>query len=303
MNKLEGSRNAANVCGVIVTYHPTAEMLQALLDAVRPQLTRLVIVDNGSEFNFAKVLAERAIDLVELGDNFGIAHAQNVGIEHARSHGAELVLLMDQDSVPAPDMVHKLHTTLGNLASSGLQVAAVGPSYLDERQGEAAPFVYLDGLKLRRRVQIGGEDIAEADFLIASGCLIPIQVLDAVGPMTDELFIDYVDIEWGLRARQLGYRSYGVYSARMMHTLGDEWVEFRDRRVPVHSPLRHYYHARNAIWLVRRPWISAQWRLVLLWRLIRQSLFFSVFVPQRFEHAKMMSLGVWHGLRDRMGRK
>lgn len=303
MNTLAGSRDAANVCGVIVTYQPTAEMLEALVHAVLPQLTRLVIVDNGSHFDFSSLLTATTTELIELGENFGIAHAQNVGIEHARRHDAEFVLLMDQDSVPAADMVVRLLTAEQSLSRSGHMVAAVGPSYLDERQGETAPFVYLDGLQLKRRMKAPGEDITEADFLIASGCLIPMKALGAIGPMADELFIDYVDIEWGLRARQLGYRSYGVYPARMMHALGDEWVQFRDRRVPVHSPLRHYYHARNAIWLARRPWISAQWRFVLLWRVVRQSLFFSVFVPQRLQHAKMMSLGIWHGLRNRMGRK
>lgn len=303
MNNPEGPHDAANVCGVIVTYQPTAEMLGALLDAVRPQLTRLVIIDNGSDFDISALLSGTSTDLIKLGDNFGIAHAQNVGIEHARTNGAEFVLLMDQDSVPAADMVETLLAALMELSVQGNTVAAVGPSYLDERQGEAAPFVYLDGIKLKRRIRNDREEIVEADFLIASGCLIPMPVLDTVGPMADELFIDYVDIEWGLRARNMGYRSYGVYPARMMHTLGDEWVKFRNRRVPVHSPLRHYYHARNAIWLVRRPWISAQWRFVLLWRLFRQSLFFSVFVPQRVQHAKMILLGIWHGLRNRMGRK
>lgn len=303
MTTSTGSHDAANVCGVIVTYHPSAEMLEALVRAVRPQLSQLVIVDNGSNFDFSTLLAATSTELIELGDNYGIAHAQNVGIDHARSKGAEFVLLMDQDSVPAPDMVNALLDAVRNLTERGHRVAAAGPSYLDQRQGEAAAFVYLDGLKLKRRACTDPNGTVEADFLIASGCLIPMHVLDIVGPMVEELFIDYVDIEWGLRAREKGYLSYGVFPARMQHTLGDEWVDFRDRRIPVHSPLRHYYHARNAIWLCRQTWISNQWRVVLVWRVIRQALFFSVFVPQRLAHARMMALGIWHGVRNRMGRK
>jgi rhamnosyltransferase len=120
--------------------------------------------------------------------------------------------------------------------------------------------------------------------------------------MEEGLFIDYVDIEWGLRARNLGYRNFGVHAAMMAHSLGDEWIEFRGRRVPVHSPLRHYYHFRNAIWLARRPWIGWPWRVILLQRLILQFLFFGVFAQHRVEHVRKMSLGFWHGLTGKSGR-
>lgn len=296
-------QDVASVCGVIVTYHPSSAKLMELVDAVRPQLSSLIIVDNGSSFDFSALMRERDCEIIELGDNFGIAHAQNVGIDRARERGAEFVLLLDQDSIPAPDMVAQLVEAYRRLSASGAKVAAVGPSYVDPRQGEAAPFVYLDGLKLRRRKRHGAEPVVEADFLIASGCLVPIAVLDQVGLMVEDLFIDYVDIEWGLRARQDGYLSYGVFVARMEHALGDEWIRFGSRRVPVHSPLRQYYHVRNAIWLCKQDWISWQWRYVLVLRSIKKALFSSVFAAGRLAHLKMMGLGFWHGLCGRMGRK
>ena len=297
------TRGAARICGVIVTYHPDPQTLGRLIRAVGPQLGHLVIVDNGSGFDFAPLLEQHAAELVALGDNYGIARAQNVGIDHARRQGADHVLLMDQDSLPAPDMVERLMAAVVELGGKDLPVAAVGPCYLDHRQGETAPFVYLEGLKLRRRTPAAGDTVVEADFLIASGCLIPIASLDKTGSMAEELFIDYVDIEWGLRARNLGYLSYGVPAAHMEHSLGDEWIEFRGRRIPVHSPLRHYYHVRNAVWLCRRPWISAGWRLVLAWRLVRQFLFFTFKAPHGASHARMMAVGLWHGLANRIGRK
>jgi len=303
MNLPEMPQDVASVCGVIVTYHPSSVKLMELVDAIRPQLSSLIIVDNGSSFDFSGLTRQYDCEIVELGENFGIAHAQNAGIERARERGTEFVLLLDQDSIPAPDMVAQLVEAYRRLTATGAKVAAVGPSYVDPRQGEAAAFVYLDGLKLRRREHRGAEPVVEADFLIASGCLVPVAVLDEVGVMVDDLFIDYVDIEWGLRARRDGFLSYGVFAARMEHALGDEWIRFRDRRVPVHSPLRHYYHVRNAIWLCKQAWISWQWRYVLLLRSVKMALFFSVFAPRGLTHLKMMGLGFWHGLCGRMGRK
>lgn len=298
----EMPQDAVKVCGVIVTYQPCSERLAELVRAVRPQLTALLIVDNGSDFDFTDLRALHQCEVIELGDNLGIAKAQNDGIMRARTLGADYVLLLDQDSIPAPDMVATLVRAHVDLASSGQQIAAVGPSYVDPRQGEAAVFVDLDGLKLRRRERKAEDKVAEADFLIASGCLIAMSTLDRVGLMVEELFIDYVDVEWGLRARSDGYLSFGVYAAKMEHALGDEWISFRNRRVPLRSPLRHYYHIRNAVWLSRQSWISSSWRIVLLVRSLKQLIFFFAFAPRRFEHLRMMALGLWHGVRGRMGR-
>lgn len=303
MNLPEMPQDVASVCGVIVTYHPSSAKLMELVGAIRPQLSSLIIVDNGSSFDFSGLTRQYDCEIVELGENFGIAHAQNAGIERARERGTEFVLLLDQDSIPAPDMVAQLVEAYRRLTATGAKVAAVGPSYVDPRQGEAAAFVYLDGLKLRRRERRGAEPMVEADFLIASGCLVPVAVLDEVGVMVDDLFIDYVDIEWGLRARRDGYLSYGVFDARMRHALGDERIKFGSRHVPAHGPVRHYYQVRNALWLARLSWISVPWRFVLFLRVLQQFAFFGLFAQNRLTHLKMMGLGFWHGLCGRMGRK
>jgi rhamnosyltransferase len=299
----EGPQGAATVCGVVVTYQPDPAALDRLLQAIRPQLDMLVIIDNGSHLDIAAMPLASGFNVMALGDNYGIARAQNVGIDYARAQAADYVLLLDQDSVPAPDMVEKLLTAAVKLQAKGVKVAAVGPRYLDQRQGETAPFVYLDGLSLKRRPCPEPDSIVETDFLIASGCLLPMANLEQIGPMVEALFIDYVDIEWGLRAKRLQYRSFGVCAAHMEHALGDEWMPFRGRQIPAHSPLRHYYHIRNAIWLGLRPWLPAAWRAVLAWRLVRQFLFFSILAPHGSRHARMMTLGFWHGATNRMGRK
>ncbi|WP_235918372.1 glycosyltransferase family 2 protein [Brucella anthropi] len=292
------------VVGIVVTFNPQIELLKKLISSIRPQLHHLLIVDNGSHENLALIFEERTdIELIALSENFGIAKAQNIGIERARAIGSDYVLLLDQDSIPAPDMVRELLKVTKTLEKKGISVAGVGPSYIDARQGEAAAFVYLDGLRLRRREKLYPGEFVETDFLIASGCLTPLKSFDVIGLMEEAMFIDYVDIEWGLRAREKGYYCFGVFAAKMEHTLGDQWIKFRGRRIPVHSPLRHYYHFRNAIWLSRRPWLSFSWKVVLLWRLIRQYLFFTFFVPQGMRHAKMMTLGLCHGIINRMGRK
>ena len=103
------------VVAVVVTYQPALEVLEKLLDAIIPQVDSVVVVDNGSDTVFEAWNNNRqkyAVEVLLLGENSGIAAAQNVGIQWARNRGAAFVLLMDQDSIPAPDMVEKLLSTI-----------------------------------------------------------------------------------------------------------------------------------------------------------------------------------------------
>lgn len=293
--------HSSGVVAVVVTYQPALEVLKQLLDVLVPQVTSVVVVDNGSHSDLSAWNIERetgAIELIRLGENRGIAVAQNAGIQWARNHGAGFVLLMDQDSIPAPDMVEKLVSTISGQASP----ATAGPRYLDERQDNPPPFIRIRGLRLERCVCSTEASVVPVDYLISSGCLIPMSVLDKVGGMRDDFFIDYVDIEWGLRARHHGFQSYGVCSAHMQHSLGDHPIKLFSKNIPLHSPLRHYYHFRNAVLLYKEPWVPLNWKLVDGWRLCLKYVFYSLFAKPRMAHWRMMTLGVWHGLMERSGK-
>ncbi len=99
------------VTGIIVTFNPDIKQLNKLIDTVTSQVQHLLIVDNDShaDIDIATTFTERAgIELISLSENFGIAKAQNIGIERAKTIGTDYVLLLDQDSLPAPNMVSEL---------------------------------------------------------------------------------------------------------------------------------------------------------------------------------------------------
>lgn len=292
------------IVAIVVTYHPKQSQLFRLLDILDDQVETKVIVDNGSDASVQSAFNTRAKvneHFIPLSANLGIATAQNIGIKWAKEIGAEYVILFDQDSEPAPDMVLRLVSVAEAQLARGVPLAAVGPRYFDERQDNPPPFIKVKGLKIERQPCLCNETVAEVDYLIASGCLIPVVALDKVGGMQDELFIDYVDIEWGLRAKKHGLQSFGVCAATMRHDLGDQPIEFFGRKLPLHSPLRHYYHFRNAVWMYRQAWLPLHWKVADGGRLILKYGFYGLFAKPRHEHLKMMTLGIWHGLRNRMG--
>ena len=292
------------VFAIIVTYNPDLKVLDSLVRSLLPQVGGAIIVDNRSESDVSdwhSQLRYEQLQFAVTGENLGIAAAQNIGLAEARRRGAEFVLLSDQDSQPAVDMVVQLTSAAQRLISLGVKVAAVGPNYVDVRQNNP-PFVRVNGLRVQWLCRSSKDDVVEVDYVIASGSLIPLRSIDAIGDMREEMFIDYVDVEWALRARQHGYRSYGVWAATMMHRHGDSPIAFMGKRYPSHSPLRHYYHFRNAIWLYKQRYVPLHWKMADGFHLVRRYFFYCLFARPRRSHCRMMTIGLLDGVKSRLGR-
>ena len=93
--------NRDPVCAVIVTYHPRAEMVTNL-STTHAQVQGMVVVDNGSSPEELAPLQQAAshvgFELIENGENLGIAEGLNRGIASAKAQGFSWVVLFDQDS-------------------------------------------------------------------------------------------------------------------------------------------------------------------------------------------------------------
>lgn len=302
------------VCAVIVTYNPDIGDFVKLLEALLPQVAHAVVVDNSSSFDITSVIAHwsgQNIELLQMQENVGIAAAQNAGIERAMKLGSDFVLLSDQDSVPSSSMVAELLAAMmaAHEDSVAPPVAAVGPATVDSRTGRVSFFVIecagiprmwkppADIKKLQPRIEVV--------FLIASGTLIPIDVIKRIGAMRSNYFIDHVDTEWCFRAKAAGYRLLGVPASRLEHKLGDSvkrvWF-FGSRQVMYHSPLRDYYMFRNTLQMLRDTPMSWIWKIHFLWRLVQFAGYFLVFSVDRWQRFQRMILGMLHALRGVSGR-
>ena len=283
------------VHAVAVTYRPGP--VAPLLEALRDQCDAVTVVDNtpGGDAALAETCAGLSIDLVTLGDNMGIATAHNIGIDIALAAGADAVLLSDQDSTIPDGMVEELsdHLVRG--------VAAVGPVPVE---GDDV-LVYTDHRYGPKRAPIrqGATEI-EVSFLLASGCLISRDALENVGGMADSLFIDHVDLEWGMRARKAGYRLLAIPSTILVHSLGDSVVKVpgREQAVHIHSPIRNYYLVRNTIALTRTDLLPWRWRLRYVYWIVRFALFNLAVNSDRVTRSRYLLRGFVDGLAGRMGR-
>jgi rhamnosyltransferase len=297
----------AYIGAVIVTFNPDPARLRHVVAATARQVGEIVLVDNGSTTDAAADLtgvSPNPLGVLALGDNYGIAAALNIGLARARERGCTHVLLLDQDGVPGPGMVNALLAEMRQREARGEKVAAVGPQIVDPRRAAPAPFFRLGRWDLRRiDAADAGEQSARIDFLITAGTLLSLAAAQKIGPMNEALFIDYVDLEWSLRARSLGYRLYGHFGVTLDHRLGDEPLQAFGRTMTAHSPLRHYYLMRNALALWRLPYTPWAWKCADALHLLRKFVVFSTLAPQRGAHCRMMLRGLADGLAGRYGRQ
>lgn len=307
--KVVGETVANRVVAVVVSHNPDGASFVDALAAIVSQVAHVVVVDNGSRASAVEAgrqyarLCPATITWVALGENLGVAAGQNIGYRRAIEKNCEYVVFFDQDSVPDDGMIAALRGAAEWLRNNGRRVAAVGPRYRDPRRdGAESFFVTIRHFRTVPAPHI--EDIVETDFLVSSGMLIPVEAIEAIGLMDEGLFIDHVDTEWCLRARSLGYRTFGVHSACMTHTLGVERMAVplsRTRTLVVHKPERYYFMVRNSLLLLRRGYSYWGWRIFELRRLTCLFLLYGVLLPGRSARLAWMARGVLHGAFGRTG--
>lgn len=293
-----------SVAAIIVSYNPDPLVFAQQLARIAAQVEHLVLVDNASHPSrramLAALAAEQGAVLLENTDNLGLATGQRQGIETALALGADFTLLLDQDSLPAPDLVVRLLAAYRRLAAAGRRVAGVGPRAVFAPSGRSLPFIHFTPYAASKLHCRNTDDLVCTDFLISSGLLTPVWVYDSVGLPEDALFIDNVDLEWCFRARHLGFDLYGVCDAVLEHKIGKQtrFLLARNSRGPIyiHDPVRQYYQTRNRIILYGRRYVPWAWKIQDFPRALFKLFYFGLMVPPRREHLRMMALALWDAL-------
>lgn len=284
---------------VIVFYRPDPACVARANRLV--QAWPCVVVDNTEQPSTAMALGlDTRIDYCANGANLGIATALNQGVERLVAAGCTCALLFDQDSEPLAHLLAELPRTLAVERQRNARVALIGPAYEDARLGGVAPFVRFGYLKLQRVVPSGTKPI-DVDFLITSGSCVNLAVWQDIGPMDDALFIDFVDLEWCVRAKAKGYAVLGAPALRLAHALGGEPVRVFGRSYPSHSAVRHYYLFRNAVALIKRRYVPWSWKSTELVKMPFRLAIYALFMRPRLAHVRLSLLGIWHGLVGRSG--
>lgn len=291
-------QNMSLVCGIVVSFNPDPLFFKSQLQPLIQQLDSLIVVDNGSVIqsdlqNISSFISS-SIVFIKLDHNLGLAAAQNIGIKESFNLNATHIVLFDQDSLIDPGFISGLLEAEAALLATSKCVAAVGPLFFDPSNSVVYPASVYTGPFLKRVPLDMLNSEVEATFVIASGCLIRMEVLDRIGLMNDQLFIDYIDVEWCLRAKYKGFKSYMTSRAKMAHTIGENRLNFLGRTISIHSPLRRYYLIRNSIFMLRQPYIPLGYKVrEVVFNLLR----FLIGLAFSKDRKKYLFFVVW-GIRD-----
>lgn len=242
------------VCAVMVTHCTGTGVLQSV-PPLLAQAAHLVIVDNCSDAATQQALEQlqqhyKGRIEVLLRDSNNLAAAQNDGIRRALELGYGWVLLMDDDSLPAANMVEQLQNA-GKTLSNPENIGIYAPRLTDVCSGREAHYPQATGRFRCRRAAFEGKPVLDHILgVVASGSLIPAEVFRKAGLMDESLCIDYVDKEFCLRVVRAGYRIVAVRDAVLRHRLGqcqDHSLLGFTVTTTNHSPERCYYIYRNRI--------------------------------------------------------
>jgi GT2 family glycosyltransferase/protoporphyrinogen oxidase len=267
------------IYAVILTYNhyaDTQECLQSLVETDFPDL-EIVLVDNGSsDLTPDKVRQDfPGVYVIENEQNLGVPAGYNVGFQYGLQNGADYILMLNNDTIVAPDMITKL---LEN-AEADQQAGIVMPKVLYYGTDDQ---VWSSGGRYRRfppailfndrRKKAVQEAVRLIEYAPSCGLLIHRRAFERAGLFDPGYFFFFDDWDFSERVRAHGLQIVFVRDAVMWHkeskttkgsgselywyTLGAGIIRFYRRHgrpvwfsLPVHVS---YFILRDFIW--KRNW-------------------------------------------------
>lgn len=287
------------VCAIVVTYQPAPEVT-ANLAALRPQVDRLVVVDNAasdeSRGRFAPWRDDPGFVLIANDTNRGLAAALNQGLAVAMQTDAEWVATFDQDSTAPADFIAGLLAAHANHPARD-RVGLVAPVYHDRHLG----FVYSASRRLERDARV----TIEAAVAMTSGNLVLLRAVRDAGIFREDFFIDCVDLEFSLRLRRRGWIILETREVELGHRQG-VWTRRRflwlTPKFNDYPAARRYYQTRNRLVMYARYATSSpRWVLRDAWHYPKEILKLVLYGQQRGPKLRAILLGAWHALSGRRG--
>jgi hypothetical protein len=240
---------------------------------------RVCLVDNGSAPGFAGPIAAEfpEVQVASLPENMGYAGGCNAGIEWARRERAEYVLLLNDDTTVAPDILRALVARSATLPGPAIVAPKILTGRLPDTIWSAGGFVRRPWFKADHVGEGQSVDAHQEarDVEWASGCALffPMSLVDAIGPMDDRYFLYLEDVDWCLRARSQGLRVLYEPAARVWHEVSAATSQL-DTRVKRYYSYRNYYLlAITHSGFLGRVWIALHFGVTLAKISARSTLF------------------------------
>lgn len=230
------------ICAGIVLYEPEKERLLQNVEAIKSQVDKVFLLDNGSKntSEIKSLIADgEKISFILNDNNEGIAKALNQLCASSYEEGFDYIVTLDQDSVADENMVEEMRHYIAD------DVGIIAPRVVDDYEKEK-----IEDLPLTE----------EIERPVTSGCLTSLKIWKELGGFDEKMFIDCVDFDFDTRILKAQKRIIRVNRAILHHRLGKakevKFFVFFGKLLGIeklkkpfytynHSVIRTYYYARN----------------------------------------------------------
>ena len=221
-------QNGTSIAIIVLNWNGRDLTLDCLrtLDAVATPRVRIIVVDNASTDGSAGAVREQfpRVTLIENVETLGFAAGNNVWIRRALDDGADFILLLNNDTVVAPDFAE--HLLKAMLAAPDIGITAPKIYYAEPKNqiwfagGEISMWrgsARHTGIRETDR----GQYDRERDIDYATGCafLVRRAVFEKIGGLDPGYRAYFEDADFCVRARRAGYRIRYIPPARVWHRI------------------------------------------------------------------------------------
>ena len=302
-----GEAGSAPYVAVIILHwglvEVTVRCLRSLAQSSFPGRKTFFLIDNTGRLDrsLAASVAPPGIEVYQPDCNLGFARGCAWGISLAMEHGADYILLLNNDVVVEPLFLEALLRAAYQSPDAGVLCPQI-VSMADPRKlwYAGGTFSLWSGIPIqqarsRRAAPIRGQP-REVDYATGCAMLIHPAVVRAVGSFDPQFFMYCEDLDFSLRVRQAGFKILFVPASLVHHAVTDE-----TERVS----LRIYYSTRNLLEVMRRHAAGYHWPGFVLNFLVRWLGFFAVLacVRRRPEFIRALVSGTVDFVRGRLGEK
>jgi GT2 family glycosyltransferase len=240
---------------VLVNYYGLNDTLKCLqsLESVRAESVSVVLVDNASANDPTDTVANQFpwCKVIRNSVNGGWSGGNNVGVRYALDHGADQVLLLNNDTTVSRDLINELATAV----AAHPDYAILGPViyFMDEPANvmtDGCLFNRLgyNGFFQRKPVPLGPlapAAVTEVDIVNGCAMLIRAEVFRRIGLIDERFFLIHEESDFCLRAREAGFRC-GILNRGLVWHKGSSTFKRSGKR------LQRYYDCRNLCLLLTK---------------------------------------------------
>jgi rhamnosyltransferase len=261
---------------VVVLYKPDNLVKQRLLSLANESDFLLIVVNQSTYPDELSKLSTNS-KIIILGENLGLAKALNIGIKECLTNeDCNFIALFDQDS---------------NISNGTLR--SIEKLFLNQKDNVAAIGHYITDVKKNNSNNTHLSITSIVDYTITSGTIYSRIALEKIGLMDETFFIDFIDYEWHYRAKQHGYITLIANHCRLVHNLGDNFINFFGIRKPIHTnTIRHFYITRNQMILINRNYISLKQKIIFTFKLFYRIPGYIVYSKNRWSTIRYILKGI-----------